>query len=242
MDARQIQFSPKESSKRIDAMLNRDMLFEETGKLVKHEELDVNKGLYLDCSVLCIRVKRPKRSYVKHHNKIFAFVFSTLITELVNLFETNPLFYDIKVDHNCIWGIFKSDSAPSVNMILKMGIQTRSLINMINVKLEGKMRLSLEYTLGLDIGTAILMRSDLLARVDTDKVWTGDPFDAAYKLAGFFDDSFATFPIRLSGGVYQLLNAENQGICKWHDRKKLYHCNELYIPLKSSFELNYYAS
>ncbi len=115
-------------------------------------------------------------------------------------------------------------------------------MDIVNHKLENRLRMSIDYTIGLDAGTAILMKSDLIGRLESDKVWVGDHFDACYKMAGFFREKSDAFPLRVSGGVYQLLTAEHRLLCKWHDVRKFYHCNEPEVMLNHPAEVNYYTS
>ncbi len=133
-----IQFDFRESSKRTEKMLGWNMNFAESPKFPSEEDLQVNKGLYLDCAVLGIRMKSPRKQTVWHHNKLCAFIFSTLVTEPMNLFETNASSYDVPTEHNCIWGIFKTDSPACVNGVFTVAVQTRSLMDMIGTKLDSR--------------------------------------------------------------------------------------------------------
>ncbi len=106
MNAKKVQFNVNDSSRRVEALLARDMTFAGAPLLPSEEDLQPNKGLYLDCSILCLRIKFPKKQYIRHQNKMYAFIFSTLVTEVVNVFETVPALYDVKPEHNRLWGVF----------------------------------------------------------------------------------------------------------------------------------------
>lgn len=158
----------------------------------------------------------------KHRRPVLAKIYRSFISEMVAMFNGFDKCREISISGDCVWAIFDTTNNTDVNQAFDAACKAKSLIDILNYKLEKKGYTTFDANIGMDYGRALMVQAGYKGSGIKDIVWMGDVVNSACHLCNE-DRAFFGKRILLGNEVYKRLSAKYQGFCDLYDKSELIH-------------------
>lgn len=224
MEATHKNYLFTDSLSRMDGILNADnRLFEERKSIPARNELTFENGFYVKCSSLFVDICDSSKLTGYQNRPVLAKIYRSFISELVAYFNSFECCKEVNINGDCVWGVFDTPQKKDIDTVFGIACGARSLVDILNYKLEKKDYKTYEVGIGIDYGRALMVKAGHKGSTINDVIWMGDVVNSACHLAAKGNSTWSKgYPIMLSVVFYNNLNEQHQGLCSYNTSYSCY--------------------
>ncbi|SHR09504.1 family 3 adenylate cyclase [Mycobacteroides abscessus subsp. abscessus] len=197
------------SLERIDEILDSASSFEDKDDIPKRDTLTYTNGYYLKCCALFVDLRDSSKLPQIHQKKVLAKIYRSYISEIVAILNGFENCKEINIVGDCVSAIFKGQFKEQVDDTLSAAAMIRSLIDILNYKLEKKGYTSIKAGIGLSWGRVLMIQAGYSGSGLNDVVWMGDAVNQASKMCSKAMKDVQD-PIVVTNDFYLNLNDNNK--------------------------------
>ena len=218
MKATHLNYSFDDSLSRIDEILDADNnQYEEKKSIPARSELTYTNGYYVNCSSLFVDICDSSKLTDYQNRPVLAKIYRSFISELVSYLNSFDCCKEVNINGDCVWGVFDTPQKKDIDIVFGVACGCRSLIDILNYKLEKKKYKTYEVGIGIDYGRALMIKAGHKGSTINDVIWMGDVVNSACHLAAKGNSTWSNgYPIMLSDVFYNNLNEQHQGLCSYN--------------------------
>lgn len=232
MESNHISYDFEKSRQRLDDILNNaDNVYEELTDIPSRDKLTYNNGFYVSCTAIIVDIRKSSELPSKHQKATLAKIYRMYISEIVALLNGNSDCVEINIHGDSVWGVFKTPYTRDIDQIFSTAAKISSLIDTLNCKLKKKKISTIEIGIGIDYGTALMIKAGYNGSGINDVVWMGDVVNKASKLCSYGNREWFDKELMVSGSIYANLNKDNQALLTWNDTRSCYNGNMVNIVM-----------
>lgn len=231
MKATYLEYDFEKSLERIDEILDTDnKQYEEKESIPTRDSLTYTNGYYVKCTALFVDICDSSKLPDYQNRPVLAKIYRSFISELVALFNGFEKCREVNINGDCVWAVFDTSTKSEIDSVFAAAFQANALVNILNYKLDKRNYKTYKVGIGIDYGRALMIKAGHKGSTINDVIWMGDVVNQACHLASKGNDTWAGgYPIMLSQVIFNSLNKDNQGLCKWNSYYSCYQSNAVSI-------------
>lgn len=209
---------------RIDEILGAsDAAYVEVNKIPDRDSLTFTNGYYANCSAVFVDMRGSSKLAEKHRRPTLAKLYRAYISELVALFNADPLCKEVNIYGDAVWAVFDSPYKANIDDVFSRAVMARSLIDVLNCRLARYSIDAIAAGVGMSYGRALMTKAGHKGSTINDVVWMGDVVNEAAHLARDARRGWAGPPMLMSEVFFSNLNEHNSSLCqRWSGRWGVY--------------------
>lgn len=217
------------SAGRIDEILGAsDAAYAEVDKIPDREGLTYTNGYYVNCSAVFVDMRDSSKLAERHRRPTLAKLYRAYISELVALFNADPLCKEVNIHGDAVWGVFDSPYKSNIDDIFSRAVMARSLIDVLNCRLARYSIAAIAAGVGMSYGRALMIKAGYKGSAIDEVVWMGDVVNEAAHLAHDARRGWAAPPMLMSDVFFSNLNEHNSSLCQpWSGRWGVYQSSAI---------------
>ncbi len=205
MESNHKNYNFEDSLCRLDEILNAsDNSYEEKNEIPRRGSLSYTNGFYVNCTAVFVDICGSSEFPRIHKRPVLAKIYRSFISEVIAIFNGNDKCKEINVQGDCVWAIFDTPYQDDIMNVLHCCARVKSLIDIINFKLEKKKYKTFKVGIGVDYGRALMIKAGYKGSTINDVIWMGDVVNRASKLCSLGNRDLNN-PIVISEIVYDNL-------------------------------------
>lgn len=231
-------FSFEKSLADLDKMLDDNRAgVEELNSLPEDPEETCKKTLYAYCSVIYVDI-RMKNDWIDATKRtIYAKVYRSLVSQLISLFESCKLCYDINNNEKAIWAIFNTKYKRNIDEVISLVAQVNSMLKTLNFKISKRQWPSIAWGIGVSYDRALLIYvKDGIN--SCGHLFLGPVLKTAARLASYGNQTYFDSPIMISDIFYSNLNDEHKKLFTDNKEHNCYQGNIINIEMDEWYKKN----
>ena len=209
METKFKKYNFQDSFKRFDDILDEtDKSFEELKSIPSRNNLTYKNGFYVDCSAIAVTLNcstdLPSKFTMPEMTKIYR----AFISETVAILNSNDLCVDIKINGDCLSGIYNTPHKADIDAMFSDAAKINSLVNTLSRKLEERGLHKVNACIGMDYGRSLMVKAGYAGSGINEIFWIGDLFNRAAQLRDYakkhngVESTFVTPKIFINLGEY----------------------------------------
>lgn len=227
------------SVERIDEILNSsDSNYQDKKNIPSKDNLTFTNGFYVDVTVLCVDIRGSKELANKHTRPVLAKVYRAYISEVIAVIKGHSKVSQIYIEGDGIWAVFETPSRSDIDEVFSIASSIASLVDIYNFKLNKKKYSELTIGIGIDHGSALLIKAGYKGSTINDVVWLGKTVGQASQLCSFGNKAYNDKEIMVSDVLYSNLNEHNQSLLQKNHSRDCYHGNVINTKMQEWIEKN----
>lgn len=231
-------FSFEKSLDELDKILDDDRTdVEELNSLPDETEERYEKTLYAFCSVIYVDIRMKSDWTDANKRTMYAKIYRSLVTQLISLFESCKLCYDINNNEKAIWAIFDTKYKRSIDEVISLVAQVNSLLKTLNFKISKREWPTISWGIGVAYDRALLIGVKDTATSYSHLFW-GPVLKKAARLASYGNQTYFDNPIMISDIFYSNLNEEYKKLFTDNKEHDCYHGNIVNIEMDEWYKKN----
>ena len=231
-------FSFEKSLDDLDKILDDDCTgVEEQNSLPSETEERHEKTFYAYCSVIYVDIRMNNDWTDVNKRIIYAKIYRSLATQLISLFESSKLCYDINNNEKAIWAIFDTKYKSCIDEVISLVAQVNSLLKTLNFKISKRQWTTIAWGIGVAYDRALLIGVNDTAASYSYLFW-GPVLKKAARLASYGNQTYFDNPIMISGVYYSNLNDEYKKLFTENKEYDCYHGNIINIEMDEWYKKN----
>jgi class 3 adenylate cyclase len=216
----------KDSRDRIDEILNAsDSEFEELDYIPVRERLTFANGFYVKCTAIFVDIRKSSELSSKHTHAPLAKIYRSYISETVAIMNSDNDCKEVSIEGDTVWGIFDTTTRAKIDNVITVAAQISSLIDTLNCKYQRKGISPITIGIGIDYGTALMIKAGYKGSTINEVVWMGDVVGGAAKLCDYGNKTWQDRETMISNVIYSNLNDHNKSLFIYNSFKGCYHGN-----------------
>lgn len=238
METQYLNYDFQKSFSRIDDILNQsDTSFSELKEIPPRNYLTFKNGFYVNCSAIFVDIRDSSSLPSVHRRPTLAKIYRTYISEIVAIMNGNLQCSEIRIDGDCIGGIFNTTSKPHMDNLIGVAARINSLVKVLNYKFSKKGIKNIRIGIGIDYGRALMIKSGYSGSGLNELVWMGEVVNQASKLCDNANKLFS-MPIFISNLIYNNLNNHNKSLFEFNSYNNCHQGNIINIPMEEWYQAN----
>jgi len=226
METNSKKYNFKESFKRIDDILfESDKSFEESKSIPSRNNLTYKNGFYVDCSAIAVTLGGSTNLPSKFAMPVMTKIYRAFISETVAILNSNDLCVDIKINGDCLSGIYNTPRKADIDAMFSDAARITSLVKTLSRKLEERGLHKVNACIGMDYGRSLMVKAGYAGSGINEIFWIGDVFARAAQLRGYakkhngVESTFVSNKIFINLGEYhkRLLQKHSSHNCYMGD-------------------------
>lgn len=174
-----------ESVERIDTILDAGGgAFEVRKSVPSADELTFENGFYVDCTALFIDIRDSSRLTSIHTRPVLAKLYRAYISEAIAVINSNAACREVIINGDCVSGIFNTPYKSDINGVFETAAMLNSMMAVLNWKFENKGYTPIKCGIGMDYGTALMVKAGYKGVAINEIAWMGDVVNKASNLCG----------------------------------------------------------
>jgi class 3 adenylate cyclase len=239
METKYKAYNHIDSASRIDGILSEsDSSFPEVDEIPPLDKLTYKNGYYVNCSALFVDIRSSSELPSKHKRPTLAKIYRSYISEVVAIMNANSNCSEIRIDGDCVSGIYNTPRKPQVDSVFRDAYSINSLIEILNYKFKKKNITEINIGIGIDYGRALMIKSGFNGSGLNEVVWMGDVVNGASNLCGNANKGWENKVIFVSDVIYSNLNDHNKDLLSKNYDHDCYHGNVINTQMKEWFDEN----
>lgn len=216
MESNYKKYKFEDSLCRLDDILNaNDNSYEEKNEIPRRDSLTYTNGFYVNCTAVFVDICGSSELPQIHKRPVLAKIYRSFISEVIAIFNGNYTCKEINVQGDCVWAVFDTPYQNDIMNVLHCCAQVKSLIDIINFKLEKKKYKTFKVGIGVDYGRALMIKAGHKGSTINDVIWMGDVVNQASNLCAFGNKG-SIQPIVISSTIYSnLVTTKNEEWKEW---------------------------
>ena len=220
------------SRERIDDMLNiGDLSYEEKDSIPSRDKLTYNNGFYVKCTSLFVDIRKSTEMAGKYKRSTLARIYKCYISEVVAIINGNEDCVEICIEGDCVWAVFDTPYKNKLDEVFNTAAKISSIIDTLNCKLKKKTIQPIAIGIGIDYGSALMVKAGYNGSGINDVVWMGEVVAVSSKLGSFGNRELFDKELMISNVFYSNLNDENKKLLQWNNTRGCYHGNVINISM-----------
>lgn len=178
-------YKVEDSAKRIDDILNaNDNDYIDNGSTIPaRENLTYKNGYYVNITAIFIDIADSSQLTDGHRRPTLAKMYRCFLSECVAIMNSYEHCKEININGDCVWGVFETSTKQQVDMVIDTAAKLNSMIKILNYKLKKKKYDEIRVGIGIDDGTALMIRAGYSGSGLNDIIWMGNVVNSACHLA-----------------------------------------------------------
>lgn len=208
-----------DSAKRMDEILNAcNDDYEENGyHIPSRNNLTYKNGYYVDVTALFIDIIDSSKLTEIHRRPTLAKMYRCFLSECVAILNGEVCCKEININGDCVWGVFETPFKSNIDTVVTIAAQLRSMVDLLNRKLEKRGYETLSVGIGIDLGRALMIKAGYSGSGINEVVWMGDVVNSACHLSNKAGRNGRKKMI-ITEVLYDNLNDHNRGLfTKYYD-------------------------
>lgn len=239
MESNNISYDFAKSRERIDEILDEsDKSFEELKYIPDRSKLTYKNGFYVQCSALFVDLRDSSNLPNKYKRPTLAKIYRSYISEVVAIMNSNTLCKEIRIDGDCISGIYNTPYQADINSMFSDSAMINSLIKTLNCKYKKRGIEAIKAGIGMDYGRALMIKAGYSGSGLNEIIWMGDVVNEASNLCGKANKGWSAEPIFLSNVIQNNLNDHNKDLVSYNSEHYCYHGNVINTSMNEWNETN----
>jgi class 3 adenylate cyclase len=212
------------SAGRIDEILAAsDAAYQEVDRIPDRDGLTFMNGYYVNCSAVFVDMRESSKLGESYRRPTLAKLYRVYISELVALFNADPLCKDLNIHGDAVWAVFDSPYKTNIDDVFSRAVMARSLIDVLNCRLVRYGLAAVTAGVGMSYGRALMIKAGYKGSAINEVVWMGDVVNEAAHLAHDARRGWAGPPMLMSHVFFSNLNEHNSTLCQtWSGRWGVY--------------------
>lgn len=171
-----------DSLTRIDEILDSSSTFDDKDDIPKRDTLTYTNGYYVKCCALFVDLRDSSNLTNVHQKKVLAKIYRSYISEIVAILNGLAECKEINIVGDCVSAIFSGQYTSQVDVAFEAAGQIRSLVDILNYKLEKKGYKPIKAGIGLSWGRVLMIKAGYSGSGINDVVYMGDAVNKASKM------------------------------------------------------------
>ena len=239
METKYKAYNTNQSANRIDEILSQsDTSFPEVKEIPSRDKLTYKNGYYVSCSALFVDIRDSSKLPQLHKRPTLAKIYRAYISEIVAIMNGNPFCSEIRIDGDCVSGIYNTPLQPQVNSMFSDAYSINSLIKILNYKFSKKNITEISVGIGMDYGRALMIKSGYNGSGLNEVVWMGDVVNEASNLCGKTNKGYENEVIFVSNVIYDNLTDHNKSLLAWNATQGCYHGSIINKSMEEWYNIN----
>lgn len=178
-------YKVEDSASRMDEILNaNDNDYVDNGNTIPaRDELTYKNGYYVDITAIFIDIVDSSKLTDGHRRPTLAKMYRAFLSECVAIMNSYGICKEININGDCVWGVFETATRRDVDKVTDVAAKLHSMINILNYKLRKKKCEGIAVGIGIDYGTALMVKAGYAGSGINDVIWMGDVVNSACHLA-----------------------------------------------------------
>lgn len=204
-------YKVEDSASRMDEILDADDDdYEENENIIPpRDKLTYKNGYYVDVTAIFIDIVDSSKLTDGHRRPTLAKMYRAFLSECVAIMNSYDACKEININGDCVWGVFEIPKKADVDKVTDVAAKLHSMINILNYKLRKKKYEEIAVGIGIDDGTALMVKAGYAGSGINDVIWMGDVVNSACHLANIAGRDERKI-ILLSSKVYNNVTEETQ--------------------------------
>lgn len=231
-------FSFEKSLADLDKMLDDNRTdVEEINSLPEESDETCEKSLYAYCSVIYVDIRMKNDWTNATKRTIYAKIYRSLVSQLISLFESCMLCYDINNNEKAIWAIFNTKYKRNIDDVISLVAQVNSLLKTLNLIISKRQWPTIAWGIGVSYDRALLI--DVLDFNNScGHLFFGPVLKKAARLASYGNQTYYDSPVMISDILYSNINDENKGLFEYNVEHDCYHGNIINVEMDEWYKKN----
>lgn len=226
MESNHITYDFDKSRDRIDDILDEsDKSFKKLDSIPNRDKLTFKNGFYVNCSALFVDLRDSSDLPNKHKRPTLAKIYRSYISEVVAIMNGNENCEEIRIDGDCISGIYNTPKKPDIDSLFSDSARINSLIKTLNCKYKKRGIEPIKAGISMDYGRALMIKAGYSGSGLNEIVWMGDVVNSSSNLCGKANKGYGNKPVFASNVIYNNLNKHNKTLMSKNDTHNCYHGN-----------------
>lgn len=200
-----------DSASRMDDILNANDndYVDNKNDIPSRDKLTFKNGYYVDVTALFIDIVDSSKLTDGHKRPTLAKMYRSFLSECVAILNSYEICKEININGDCVWGVFETPNKADVDKITNVAAQLHSMIKILNYKLKKKKYDEISVGIGIDDGTALMVKEGYSGSGLNDVIWMGDVVNSACYMANKAGRNYRK-TILVSSKVYENILEETQ--------------------------------
>ncbi len=230
-----------DSASRMDDILdaNDNDYVDNKNDIPSRDKLTYKNGYYVDVTALFIDIVDSSKLTDGHKRPTLAKTYRSFLSECVAIMNSYEICKEININGDCVWGVFETPNKSNVDAVTDVAAQLNSMIKILNHKLKKKNYEEISVGIGIDDGTALMVKAGYAGSGLNDVIWMGDVVNSACHMANKAGrNSIKT--ILLSNMVYENILEKSQELLNpcTIDGITYYEGNFIWDPMEKWYNEN----
>ena len=231
----------EDSASRMDDILDaNDNDYEDNGNTIPaRDKLTYKNGYYVDVTAIFIDIVDSSKLTDGHRRPTLAKMYRAFLSECVAIMNSYGMCKEININGDCVWGVFETSTEMDFDKVTDVAAKLHSMINILNYKLRKKKYEEIAVGIGIDDGSALVVKAGYSGSGINDVIWMGDVVNSACHLANKAGRNGRKM-ILVSKNVYDDVLEETQKLlssCKI-DGRIYYEGNFSWKPMDEWYQKN----
>lgn len=178
-------YKVEDSASRMDDILNADDNDYEDNKntIPARNKLTYKNGYYVDVTAIFIDIVDSSKLTDGRRRPTLAKMYRAFLSECVAIMNSYGICKEININGDCVWGVFETSTKADVDKVTDVAAKLHSMINILNYKLRKKKYEEIAVGIGIDDGSALMVKAGYSGSGINDIIWMGDVVNSACHLA-----------------------------------------------------------
>lgn len=230
-----------DSASRMDDILdaNDNDYVDNENDIPSRDKLTYKNGYYVDVTALFIDIVDSSKLTDGHKSPTLAKMYRSFLSECVAIMNSYEICKEININGDCVWGVFETPNKSNVDTVTDVAAQLNSMIKTLNYKLRKKNYEEISVGIGIDDGTALMVKAGYAGSGLNDVIWMGDVVNSACHMANNAGRNFRQ-TILLSSRVYENILEKSQELLNscTIDGITYYEGNFIWNPMEKWYKEN----
>lgn len=224
METKSKNYNFKESFKRIDDILDEpDKSFEESKSIPARNNLTYKNGFYVDCSAIAVTLRGTTAEFPgKFTTALLTKIYRSFISETVAILNSNDLCVDIRINGDCVSGIYNTPRKVDIDAMFSDAAKITSLVNILSRKLAERGLHQVGACIGMDYGRSLMVKAGYAGSGINEIFWIGDVFTRAAQLRSLAKKNNGTESTFVSTKIFVNLSDYHKKLLRKHPSHNCY--------------------
>jgi class 3 adenylate cyclase len=213
-----------ESRSRIDEILEAsEGSFEELKSIPSRDRLTFTNGFYVQSTALFVDIRKSSDLPNKYKHPTLAKIYRSYISEVAAIINSDDDCKEVTIEGDSVWGIFDTPYQNQIDNVISIAAQVSSLLDTLNCKYKKKGIDPLIIGIGIDYGTALMIKAGYKGSTINDVVWMGEVVGSAAKLCNYGNQTYNDRETMISYVIFNNLNDEYKKLFTYNNLRDCYH-------------------
>ena len=178
-------YKVEDSARRMDDILSADDNdYKDNGSAIPaRDKLTYKNGYYVDVTAIFIDIVDSSKLTDGHRRPTLAKMYRAFLSECVAIMNSYEMCKEININGDCVWGVFETSTKADVDQVTNVAAKLNSMIHILNYKLRKKKYEEIAVGIGIDDGSALMVKAGYSGSGINDIIWMGDVVNSACHLA-----------------------------------------------------------